>query len=34
MDEASASWKLATYGRIVALTRQAIINDDLGGFAD
>ncbi|WP_399681624.1 prohead protease/major capsid protein fusion protein [Xenophilus sp.] len=34
VKEASASWKLATYGRIFGLTRQALVNDDLGGFAD
>lgn len=28
------TWQLSSYGRIVGLTRQAIINDDLGGFAD
>lgn len=33
-SEASASWKLDTYGRIIGLTRQAMVNDDLGGFAD
>lgn len=33
-SEGAASWKLATYGRIMGLTRQAMVNDDLGGFAD
>lgn len=32
--EASASWSLATFGRIFGLTRQALVNDDLAGFAD
>ena len=27
-------WKLATFGKIFGLTRQAIINDDLGALAD
>lgn len=34
IEEADAGWQLVTYGRIFSLTRQAIINDDLGGFAD
>lgn len=34
VNDTSNTWKLATYGRIVALTRQAMVNDDLGGFAD
>lgn len=34
IGDASNTWKLATYGRIVALTRQAMVNDDLSGFAD
>jgi hypothetical protein len=33
ISEAANGWKLATYGRIIGLTRQALINDDLGGFA-
>jgi phage head maturation protease len=33
MDEASNGWKLTTYGRIVKLSRQALINDDLGAFS-
>jgi len=32
ISEARESYQLATYGRIVALTRQAIINDDLRAF--
>lgn len=34
VNDTSNTWKLATYGRIVALTRQAMVNDDLGGFAN
>ncbi len=34
VNDTSNTWKLATYGRIVSLTRQAMVNDDLGGFAD
>lgn len=34
VDEAATAWRLSTYGRIVALTRQAMVNDDLSGFAD
>lgn len=30
--DSSETYQLATYGRIVAMTRQAIINDDLRGF--
>ncbi len=30
--ESKETYKLATYGRIVAITRQVIINDDLGAF--
>jgi hypothetical protein len=30
--ESKESYKLATYGRIVSITRQTIINDDLGAF--
>lgn len=32
MEEGKESFKLASYGKIVAITRQALINDDLGGF--
>lgn len=32
--EASAGWSLATYGRVFGLTRHALVNDDLDGFAD
>lgn len=34
INEATATWKLATYGRIFSVSRQALVNDDLGGFAD
>lgn len=30
--EGKESWSLSTYGKIIAITRQAIINDDLGAF--
>jgi len=30
--DSAETYKLATYGRIIAITRQAIINDDLRGF--
>lgn len=32
IGEAAESYALATYGRIVAVTRQTIVNDDLGAF--
>jgi len=32
MADAGTDYAVVTYGRIVALTRQAIINDDLGAF--
>lgn len=32
LDEAAAGWKLQTFGRILAITRHALINDDLDGF--
>lgn len=34
VSETANGWRLATYGRIVGLTRQALVNDDLGGFAE
>lgn len=34
IGEGKESYQLATYGRIVSITRQTIINDDLGAFAD
>ncbi len=30
--EGKESWGLSTYGKVVSITRQAIINDDLGAF--
>jgi hypothetical protein len=30
--EGKETWQLATYGKIIGITRQAIINDDLGAF--
>jgi len=32
MADGAENYALATYGRIVAITRQALINDDLGAF--
>lgn len=32
--EGKESYRIATYGTILALSRQAIVNDDLGAFAD
>ncbi len=32
--EAKESYRLETFGRIFSLTRQAIVNDDLGAFTD
>ncbi len=32
--ESKESYSVKTYGRIFSLTRQAIVNDDLGAFAD
>jgi len=34
MSEAAEKYKLATYGKIVSVTRQMIINDDLNAFTD
>lgn len=34
IEEAGNAWSLVTYGRIFALTRQALVNDDLGAFGD
>lgn len=34
MAEAAESYRIDTFGRIIGLTRQAIVNDDLGAFAD
>lgn len=33
MTDTANGWRLFTYGRIIALSRQAMINDDLQGFA-
>ncbi|RAI34469.1 hypothetical protein CH341_31375, partial [Rhodoplanes roseus] len=32
ITEGKEKWKIATYGKVVAITRQVIINDDLGAF--
>ncbi len=34
MTESKEAYSLATFGRIFGLSRQAIVNDDLGAFAD
>lgn len=34
IGEGKETYQLATYGRIIAVTRQTIINDDLNAFAD
>jgi hypothetical protein len=34
MAESKTSYSLASYGRIFAISRQAIVNDDLGAFGD
>lgn len=34
MSEAGESYRIDTFGRIVGISRQAIINDDLGAFTD
>lgn len=33
LDDMENGWRLATYGRIIALSRQAMVNDDLQGFS-
>lgn len=33
LNDTENGWRLATYGRILSLTRQALVNDDLQGFA-
>ena len=33
VNEAVNGWSLATYGRIVSLSRQALVNDDLSAFS-
>ncbi len=34
LAEAKESYRLATFGRIISISRQALVNDDLGAFAD
>jgi hypothetical protein len=34
MVEGRESYKIDTYGRVFGITRQSLINDDLGGFTD
>lgn len=34
IEEGAAAWRLVTYGRIFSITRQALVNDDLGAFGD
>lgn len=34
MKEAGESFKIDTFGRLISLSRQALINDDLGAFQD
>ncbi len=34
LAEAKESYKLDTFGRIISITRQALVNDDLGAFSD
>lgn len=34
LAEAKESYRLATYGKIIGITRQALVNDDLGAFND
>jgi hypothetical protein len=34
VQETANGWRLTTFGRILGLTRQAMVNDDLAGFAD
>ena len=34
VGEKGETWSLTTYGKILSLTRQAYINDDLGGFGN
>lgn len=33
LNDTENGWRLTTYGRILSLTRQAMVNDDLQGFA-
>jgi hypothetical protein len=32
MAEGKEAWQLVTYGKVIGVTRQALINDDLGAF--
>ncbi|MEM0906906.1 MAG: prohead protease/major capsid protein fusion protein [Pseudomonadota bacterium] len=34
LAEAAETYKVATYGRIIGVTRQLLVNDDLGAFTD
>jgi len=34
LAEGQESYKIDTFGRIISLTRQALVNDDLGAFSD
>ncbi|MGU9978769.1 prohead protease/major capsid protein fusion protein [Phreatobacter sp. HK31-P] len=34
MGESKESYKIDTFGRIIGITRQALVNDDLGAFTD
>ncbi len=34
LAEASESYKVDTFGRIIGISRQALVNDDLGAFSD
>ncbi|MGP1394174.1 MAG: prohead protease/major capsid protein fusion protein [Inquilinaceae bacterium] len=34
LAEAEETYKIGTFGRIVGITRQALVNDDVGAFAD
>jgi len=34
VESSEPAWKLDTFGRIFSITRQALVNDDLGAFAD
>ena len=34
IDEAEETYRIATFGKIIGITRQALINDDLGAFTD
>lgn len=34
IDEGEETYRIATFGKIIGITRQAMINDDLGAFTD